>query len=423
MIMQRCPKCKVLRDTRLDVCPCGSDALGKRKDAGTAIYWVVIKRRGKQIRKSPRDYDLNEHSYEDAKKCERMILAELDKGNTGILDKKPQQADWTWDELVQWYVESTSPTLVRSLKGKKQKLKSFCDTKINGVRIGSKRVDSLTVADLRKFKDTRMGGKDPLRLSTIIFHLEAAQRCVKLGIEEKWFQPDVGKPFTTVLKEWRTEVDNIQQLHWSPEQVKAIAENLTHPKVRLIMEIAMTTGMRVMEVAGLTWNRISPDFTLIEMTKSTTKTKRQRFVPLPPWVQQALKEWPNVSTFVFPSRLDFNQHITHESIRQIFKKACEKAGVPYGRYNSDGGTFHHLRKYWYTMSDQSGISDATIRLIVGHTSNFMEKHYRHFSQGDIENLATKLWPKQAEVSTMGRGLSHRLSLPAPKRAKRNTDKG
>ena len=408
-IKQRCPECTVLRDTKLNVCQCGSDELGKRKKAGTAIYWVVLKRRGKEYRKSPRDYGFDEHSYDGAVKTENLILSELDKGNTDIGKRRPKESDWTWNELRSWYLETESPEKVRSLQRKGMLLRDLCEAEINHTKIGHKRADSLTMADLRKFKEIKMN-RDEWRLKTVLMAIQASHRVLRLGVENGWFPQSSLKPFSELMKEWNEQLDNIQQLNWTEVQVKAIAEHLTRPDVRFIMEIAMTTGMRVNEVCRLKWDRLSPDFAVIELTKLDTKTKRQRFVPLTPWVQKALEHWPKVSEYVFPSKRDYGKPFLYKTIKETFKDACIAAGVPYGRYTKKGGTFHHLRKFWYTTADQQGISGATLRQIVGHTTTFMEKHYRHFNSRDLEILNQQLWPKFAHISTLE--LSDKVSLRA-----------
>jgi len=158
-------------------------------------------------------------------------------------------------------------------------------------------------------------------------------------------------------------------------------------QIARVFWIALRTGMREGEMLGLRKTSVNFERAIkmphgwIDVRRShgseKTKTGKHRGIPMMPAVAQTLREQigETDSIFVFPSPLDLKSRWA--SFGSGFEKACEVAGVSYGREVPDGLVFHDTRHTAATRMLQSGIDLKTVGAILGHSDQYMTMHYAH----------------------------------------------
>jgi len=149
----------------------------------------------------------------------------------------------------------------------------------------------------------------------------------------------------------------------SPDQINHLIETAIkeNPEFAKLIIFAIHTGLRRKEIAKLTFNDI--DFTRNIAIIKSTKTKRERIIPLSPTAVSIIKSMnPNKST-IFPFTTDY---ISHK-----FKQIAIKANIP-------NISFHTLRKTFASYLFTTGIDLKIISLLLGHSSvTTTESHYLH----------------------------------------------
>jgi integrase len=141
-------------------------------------------------------------------------------------------------------------------------------------------------------------------------------------------------------------------------------------RLRLIVLIALNTGMRLTEI--LTLKRANLDFHRNEIHVTKTKTFRSRAVPMNAIVRTELLDHlsHSKSDYVFVSPVTGKATVSVES---AFEAARKDAGLEDFR-------FHDLRHTAATRMAERGIDPFTIAAILGHSSIIMTASYAHATQ-------------------------------------------
>jgi len=161
------------------------------------------------------------------------------------------------------------------------------------------------------------------------------------------------------------------------------------PHFRPIVEIALLTGMRKGEILNMKWKDISFPLRSIRIPAENAKTKRERYVPIDSNLFVTLDSIEKKSEYVFMNDWT-GKH--RKDIREAFRKACKRAGIPSGRKN--GITFHDLRHLAaYRLVKTTDI--VTASKILGHASIQMTMKYVHPTDHDkheaMERAGEKLY--------------------------------
>lgn len=142
----------------------------------------------------------------------------------------------------------------------------------------------------------------------------------------------------------------------------------------LFLKIALNTGMRKMETLSLCWDHVDFQKGTITVIPENSKSGKERTIPMNTLVEAALKttKMASNSPFVFPSPKT-DSHI--RNIKDVFKKACEKAGIKSLR-------IHDLRHTAasYIVND-CGLSIIEAMEILGHSRVEMTQLYVHDTYG------------------------------------------
>jgi integrase len=180
---------------------------------------------------------------------------------------------------------------------------------------------------------------------------------------------------------------------------------------RLLVELAITTGLRSGEVRGLTWDSIDLAgkrlFVEQQATRrradDSTKTENSlRTVPIPGYLIPELKNWQAAcpltrSGLVFPGEPDEKGERApidaDKLLRNVLRRALRRAGLPPIR-------FHDLRHLAGTLMSEAGVPPKRAQEILGHADvRTTLAIYTHAMRRRHDDSADRM----AEVAGLARG--------------------
>jgi integrase len=150
----------------------------------------------------------------------------------------------------------------------------------------------------------------------------------------------------------------------------------------LLVLLAISTGMRKMEMLRLTWHDVDLERGMVRLIR--TKNKEHRAVPLPQITIEALRSWQeqDPSTWLFPSRTGLQP----ADVSRAWYLALAKAGIEDFR-------FHDLRHTAASYLAMSGVELEDVGEILGHRDLQTTRQYRHltiaYTAGLVENMAQR----------------------------------
>ncbi|MBI4057069.1 MAG: tyrosine-type recombinase/integrase [Elusimicrobia bacterium] len=164
--------------------------------------------------------------------------------------------------------------------------------------------------------------------------------------------------------------------------------NCCSERLRVIVSIALNTGMRLGELVGLTWENVDLERGIITLTK--TKNNKRREIPINGVARQVLEGLPRDQEKI----LDFT------NFQNEFPDTLKKAGIK-------DFHFHDLRHTFASHLVAKGVDLYTIQALLGHSSYEVTQRYAHLAPNQkrvaVEVLSSKwtpLWTptKNEEVS-------------------------
>jgi integrase len=159
----------------------------------------------------------------------------------------------------------------------------------------------------------------------------------------------------------------------------------------VIREIVITTfysGLRLSEVCNLKWSNIDFENELLKIGDGifTTKSKRQRFIPICDSLKTLLLkklEQSKVGTeyiFVKGNGYPFNiDYVSHK-----FKEAVKKTNLDQKIH------FHSLRHSTASVLAKNGVPLFHIKEILGHSDQSTTQIYAHLQADDLKESIKKL---------------------------------
>lgn len=181
--------------------------------------------------------------------------------------------------------------------------------------------------------------------------------------------------------------DNPVESYWTKAEIDQFFRGSIHNPLYDLFLIALNTGMRRGELAGLKWDRV--DLSLNQITisrtrdvdglKERTKTKLKRVIPMNQLVKMTLLKLfqeRKGSEFVFVRSDDSPLEVHH--IYRDFGKAQAKAGI------TNKIRFHDLR---HTFASQFMMNNGNVfdlQKILGHTDIKMTMRYAHYSPEHLQ---------------------------------------
>ena len=134
----------------------------------------------------------------------------------------------------------------------------------------------------------------------------------------------------------------------SPEEISKLLRTATR-HVRVIIILALNTGMRRKEILSLRWSHI--DFENKVMKLDSDVTPNPRVIPMNDPVVQVLREWKQGSRG--------NRVFTIKSFHSAWETTIRQAGIPHVRFKDLRQTFIH-----YMLSH--GVDPQTLSRLLGY---------------------------------------------------------
>ena len=145
------------------------------------------------------------------------------------------------------------------------------------------------------------------------------------------------------------------------------------PRMRLLIQLLLQTGMRVSEALSLRVADIDFDAKVIRIRGAATKTKTAREVPLVPELEAAIRDYLDRrkvdSIWLFPNLKDPSRPVSRGKVMRSFFNLLQRYRLaprdPSGRgYQIH---FHVFRKWYKTMLERAGVNRLLIERWMGHT--------------------------------------------------------
>jgi integrase len=162
--------------------------------------------------------------------------------------------------------------------------------------------------------------------------------------------------------------------------------NRTFFRLRLIVLIALTTGMRIAEVFALKWSDVLYREELI-CVRSKLKRGKIRYVPLTPELVVELRKYPTVigEERIFPPKRGAKGE--RQRVEKSFDTILETAGIEEFRFHD----LRHTFASWYMMN---GGDLYELAKILGHSNIKMTERYAKLAKQHIArtgNTAREIW--------------------------------
>jgi integrase len=164
------------------------------------------------------------------------------------------------------------------------------------------------------------------------------------------------------------------------------AINQTFYRLRLLVLIALTTGMRVAEIFALSWSDVLYREELIAV-RSKLKRGRMRYVPMPAELAAEIKRFPVEmgEDRIFPPKRGAKGE--RQRVEGSFETILEMAGISNFRFHD----LRHSFASWYMMN---GGDLYELAKILGHSNIKMTERYAKLGKQHIAstgNTAREIW--------------------------------
>lgn len=246
---------------------------------------------------------------------------------------------------------------------------------------GSRSIASISSTDIAKYRDNRLK--------------EVSENMVRLELAL------LSHLFTIAVKEWGMSglVNPVMQIRKPklppgrdrrllPGELDRILNASESPVLPALARLAVETGMRQAEIAGMTWDLV--DLKKRTVTLLVTKNGEKRIVPLSPEAVRILSG--------LVRRLDGKVWgVTCHAVSVAWRRAVSRARAAYEKECQEKGerpdsaflvdlTFHDLRHEATSRFFEKGLNPMQVAAITGHKTLQMLKRYTHLKAEDLAEL-------------------------------------
>lgn len=242
---------------------------------------------------------------------------------------------------------------------------------------GFKKLDNIHPKDVDDYKHHRLKKVKP---ATVNRELEVFRHMFNLA--ERW-NLFFGKNPASISGLIKT--DSKMERILSIEEEARLLE-VSPPYLRNIIICALHTGMRKGEIITLKWSHIDLSHNVITIDQTTSKSKKQRRIPINEILRKVLLELKlrsRDSAFLFLNS-DGLPYKRQDSLNRAFHLALEKARITKLR-------FHDLRHTAATRMVEANVPIVAVKEILGHSSLETTMRYAHPTDSlkdAVEALAT-----------------------------------
>jgi integrase len=214
----------------------------------------------------------------------------------------------------------------------------------------------------------------------------------------------VGNPFAGIGKR---AAENIGRRVLSDEEIRLFWKSIVLPpvsrRVGLALRLALLTGVRAGEVAGMTRMELDhldkSERAAWTIPADRAKNGRAHYVPLPALardaISAALELIPDDEQFLFPSRSKKGQPITAHALAVAMRRFGEKLegkSAAIKSWQVGPPTPHDLRRTFATRLSGLGVSKEDRDALLNHIrSDVGSKHYDLYERAKEKRVALSKW--------------------------------
>ena len=248
---------------------------------------------------------------------------------------------------------------------------------------GLRSLASFSSTDIAKYRDNRLK-----EVSENMVRLELAllSHLFTIAIKE-WGMTGLVNPVMQIRK---PKLPKGRDRRLLPGELNRIVDASGSPVLPDIVRLALETGMRQAEIAGMTWDMV--DLKKRTVTLLETKNGEKRIVPLSSEAVRILER--------IPRRIDglvWEFESRGMGITQAFRRAVARARAAYEKESEEKGTnpdpaflvdltFHDLRHEATSRFFEKGLNPMQVSAITGHKTLQMLKRYTHLKAEDLAEL-------------------------------------
>ena len=336
-------------------------------------------------------------SLGEARKAADGLRAKVAKGINPIAAKRQdrrESASRTFEALSERYLEEHARRFKKSAYADERNLRLHVLP-----RWAKRRFDHIRRADVIELVEGLVKAGAPVQanrvqaLISMIFSF-----AVDAGLME-------GNPCTRLRKRG-VETRGTRVL--SDDEIRQFWQQAVLPpvtrKVGLALRLALLTGCRSGEVAGLARSELSdldaPEKAAWVVPAARTKNGRAHYVPLSniacETISSALKLISNDEEYLFPSPVDRGGPVTGHALTVAMRRMSDKmVGKAAKSWNNDPPSPHDLRRTVATRLASLGVPEEDVAAILNHVrTSVTGRHYDQYQRAAEKRRALKLWDSQ-----------------------------
>ncbi len=164
------------------------------------------------------------------------------------------------------------------------------------------------------------------------------------------------------------------------------------PRARLLITIALHTGMRLSDCAMLKWSSLDMAHGLVSVVPiKTQRTGKAVIIPLARELKAELEKWERTGEYVCAENAAEYQNKRLDANMSRYFQRCgiTTSEIINGKKRIVAG-FHSLRHTFVSRAAEAGVTETTIAKIVGHSTVDMTRHYTHVSAEALKAEMAKL---------------------------------
>ena len=274
------------------------------------------------------------------------------------------------DFIFQFLKYSESIHSINTTKTYKSTFKYFLDY------FGNVELSTISTKDLMNYFEHRIRISSIYRARIDRINLGSA---LNKAVTEKYL---ISNPCDGIK---RFKIPEKQPLFFTETDFKLLMNVVEVQDLKDIIEFALNTGLKQMELLTLEWNQINfkDNLLILDNRNHLTKSKKIRTIPLNIKVLQILteRERHTHSNLVFTFN---NLPIKQDFISKTFKKFVKKANL------NSKLNFHSLRHTFASWLVQRGVSIYEISKLLGHSDIKTTEIYSHLRAEDLRKSVNLL---------------------------------
>ena len=357
-LLVECPQCRYRNSVKASACKkCGLDL----RRAKGKVYWIEY-------------YDLQHRRRRERigpnRQIAEMRLAEVKRQ---LVEGKYVPEAWLGSMLFSEFWEKHYVPWVSSVNSSRwvQRKQEIYRLHLAPV-FGSRKLKDITRAEVEAYMRQRLEeGAAPATVNREVAVLKHA-----LGKAVEWKQA-VSNP-AAGIKMFREKDDAWQVI--PREDWEKILQHLPE-RMRPLFQFLWTTGVRLSNALYLTWDQVDLKNKLLRIPSSSTKQRKELFLPLPDDLVDLLVSIRVDTTHVFVNsrRKPWDRHQVH----QAWRKALKKAGTRKYR-------IHDIRHTFGARAVRAGLDVRIVQELLGHQTLQMVLRYTHVDLSTLREAMQRM---------------------------------